>query len=102
MAEDSVTFSEGFIREQSEIPPYDPHPRMIPFAAGSPEQYEVLSLPAASLALFLEEQSGEIGFIAVGNPLGGLFIGMTPNQLRGFSAATAALADQLDGGRGKQ
>jgi hypothetical protein len=97
---EGVTLNEQFIRETSDEVP-DMTPRLLPFAVGTDNEYEIVCQIAASVSVFIENDT--LGVVAFGRPdIGGLFIPMQPNHLRSFGNSILAMADQLDGGRGKQ
>lgn len=76
---------------------------LIPFNLGKPNELDVICAPASGLTAFLRAEGGErIGAIAMAVGATGLYAPMTASQLRNCAAGLMSVADQLDGGSGKQ
>lgn len=105
MPSPNVTVDKEAVLTSNNEPLYEPHPRVIPFAVRSADEYEVECHAAAGVAVFIEtNDKGQLGMVALSCGPGGcgLFLGMKASDLREFGASLVRAADRIDDGRGKQ
>lgn len=79
-------------------------PHMVPFRLSATEAFERLCLPAGAVAAltFTDAEDKPGAMLAMCGGGTGLFAPMDAEALRNFAAQFLGMADEIDGGAGKQ
>jgi hypothetical protein len=96
---DYITKADDFISERGESNLFQVLP--LPFAIGQPEERFVHCATGTGLSIINRAGAGLVALCTDAMPIG-IYIPLQASQLRNLATGCLSLANELDGGEGKQ